>query len=118
MVELQSAHLDQVFHALSDPTRRGMLRTLAGGERSISDLAAPFAMTLAGASKHLRMLEEARLVRREKRGRTHFCRLEPRALAEADEWLAFYRHFWSARLDALEAELLKPEPKALERKKK
>ncbi len=84
-----------------------MLQRLAAGERSISDLAAPFAMTLAGASKHLRMLESAHLIRREKRGRTHYCRLEAGALAWADEWLAFYRHFWTGRLDALEAELLK-----------
>jgi DNA-binding transcriptional ArsR family regulator len=118
MVDLQSAHLDQVFQALSDPTRRGMLRALAMGERSVSDLAAPFAMTLAGASKHLHMLEAARLVRREKRGRTRYCRLELRTLAEADAWLAHYRRFWSERLDALEAQLTKDDNGPAERKKK
>lgn len=117
MVDLQTAQLDAVFHALSDPTRRGMLNALAGGERSVSALAAPFAMTLAGASKHLRMLESARLVRREKRGRTYYCRLEPGTLAAADDWFAFYRRFWTARLDALEAELASDIDKPNERKR-
>lgn len=118
MVDFDTAELDAVFYALSDPTRRGMLHTLAGGERSVSDLAAPFAMTLAGAAKHVRMLESARLVRREKRGRTHYCRLEPGTLAAADAWLAFYRRFWNARLDALEAELARESDRSTERKRK
>jgi DNA-binding transcriptional ArsR family regulator len=107
MVDYRSEALTAVFHAMADPTRRGMLQALRAGERSISDLAAPLRMTLAGASKHLRALERARLVRREKRGRTHYCRLEAAPMAEADEWLGTYRRFWTERLDALEAELLK-----------
>ena len=101
MVE-QRAHLDSVFHALADPTRREMLRRLSDGEQSIGELAAPFRMSFAGAAKHVRALEQAGLIRREVRGRTHVCRLEPAPLAAADEWLRFYERFWTERLDALE----------------
>lgn len=94
--------LDATFGALADPTRRAMLASLALGERSIGELAAPHAMSFAGASKHVRMLERAGLVERRKAGRTHLCRLDPRALAEADAWLRQWEHFWTARLDALE----------------
>ncbi|WP_232823471.1 helix-turn-helix transcriptional regulator [Dyella sp. C9] len=100
--------LDDVFHALTDPTRRAMLRDLAGGERNIGELAAPFAMSLAAASKHVKVLERAGLVRRLVKGRTHLCRLEVAPLAAAGEWLRFYEPFWMDRLDALEA-LLKAE---------
>jgi DNA-binding transcriptional ArsR family regulator len=99
MVELQ---LDAVFHALGDATRRQMLRDLAGGERTVGQLAEPFAISLAAASKHIKALEAAGLIRREVRGRTHLCRLEPGPLAGAHEWLGFYERFWSARLDLLE----------------
>ena len=102
MVELNSSRLDAVFHALGDSTRRQMLRQLAGGERSVGDLAKPFAMSLAAASKHVKALENAGLVRREVRGRTHLCRLEPGPLAGAHEWLTFYERFWSGRLDVLD----------------
>ena len=100
--------LDAVFHALSDPTRRHMLRRLAEGERSIGDLAAPFSMSFAGASKHVRALERAGLIRRTVRGRTPLGRLDPRPLAAADGWLRFYERFWTDRLDALEAALSEP----------
>ena len=106
MVEHQ--HLDVVFHALSDGTRRAMLQSLAGGERSIGELAAPFAMSFAGAAKHVKVLENAGLVRREIRGRTHLCRLEAARLAEAQAWLSHYERFWTHRLDRLDA-LLKAE---------
>lgn len=79
-----------------------MLRRLAAGEQSIGELAAPFRMSFAGASKHVRALEHAGLIRREVRGRTHVCRLDPAPLAAADEWLRFYERFWAERLDALE----------------
>jgi len=101
MVEDQA--LDHVFHALADPTRRGMLRRLAEGERSVGDLAAPFRMSLAAASKHVRALERAGLVRRTIRGRTHLCRLDAQPLAGAQDWLRFYETFWAERLDALGA---------------
>lgn len=102
MVELHSSRLDAVFHALSDPTRRAMLRRLADGERTISDLAAPFDMSFAGASKHVKVLEGAGLVRRSIEGRTHRCRLEAARLKEAQEWFAYYEKFWTERLDILE----------------
>jgi DNA-binding transcriptional ArsR family regulator len=108
MVELETAELDTVFHALGDGTRRRMLRDLAGGERTVSQLAEPFAMSLAAASKHIKALEHAGLIRREVRGRTHVCRLEAGPLANATEWLRFYERFWTGRLDILE-QLLRAE---------
>jgi DNA-binding transcriptional ArsR family regulator len=94
--------LDTVFHALADPTRRGMLATLALGERSIGELAEPYAMSLAGASKHVKVLEEAGLLSRRKTGRTHLVRIEAQPLAEAEQWLKYFERFWNARLDVLE----------------
>lgn len=106
MVELQAARLDAVFHALGDATRRRMLAALAGqGERSIGQLAGPFAMSLAAASKHIRVLEGAGLIRREVRGRIHLCRLDPGPLADAQRWLATCERFWTGRLDSLERRL-------------
>jgi DNA-binding transcriptional ArsR family regulator len=105
MVLQSTAQLDRVFHALSNASRRAMLRRLAAGERNIGELAEPLAMTFAGASKHVRVLEEAGLVSRRVEGRTHFCRLEPAALATADEWLRFYHALWTQQFDALEAVL-------------
>jgi DNA-binding transcriptional ArsR family regulator len=102
MVELQTSRLDTVFHALGDATRRRMLRELAGGERTVGQLAQPFTISLAAASKHIKVLESAGLIRREVRGRTHHCRLDPGPLASASEWLSFYERFWTERLDALE----------------
>src|SRR5690349_1085587 len=102
MVELHAPELDTVFHALGDATRRRMLRDLAGGERTIGQLAQPFAMSLAAASKHVQVLERARLIRREVRGRSHVCHLAPGPLASAHEWLGFYEQFWNGRLDILE----------------
>ncbi|UEM01951.1 metalloregulator ArsR/SmtB family transcription factor [Skermanella rosea] len=109
MVEQQTTNLDLVFQALADPTRRAMLRDLASGERRIGELAAPFSMSLEAASKHVRVLERAGLVRRQVRGRAHVCRIEPAPLAAAQDWIRFYEQFWTGRLDALEA-LLKAEP--------
>ena len=118
MVELSPEHLDAVFHALSDPTRREMLRRLAEGEASVGELAAPFDMSFAGASKHVQALERAGLVRRTVRGRTHTFALQPDRLAGAHEWLRFYRRFWTARLDALERELSLSDPREnLEKKR-
>lgn len=102
MVELLTPQLDTVFHALGDATRRRMLRELAGGEKTVSQLAEPFAISLAAASKHIKALEHAGLIRREIRGRTHLCRLDPGPLASAHQWLGFYERFWTERLDALE----------------
>jgi DNA-binding transcriptional ArsR family regulator len=110
MVE-QFAHLDAVFHALADPTRRAMIGQLAERELTIGELATPFSMSFAGASKHVRVLEHAGLVKRTIHGRTHLCRLEAARLAEADAWLRRYQRFWSAKLDTLEA-LLRAEDEA------
>ena len=102
MVELHTPQLDPVFHALGDATRRRMLRELAQGERTVGQLAAAFRDLPAAASKHIKVLEQAGLIRREVRGRTHLCRLEPGPLASAHEWLSFYERFWTDRLDVLE----------------
>jgi len=102
MVELHTSGLDPVFHALADATRRRMLAALAAGERTVGELAAPYDMSLAAASKHIKTLEGAGLIRREVRGRTHLCFLDPGPLAAAHEWLAHYERFWTARLDVLE----------------
>jgi DNA-binding transcriptional ArsR family regulator len=102
MVELEATQLDSVFHALADATRRRMLRELADDEQTVSQLAAPFDISLAAASKHIKVLERAGLIRREVRWRTHLCRLAPGPLATAHAWLSFYERFWSERLDVLE----------------
>jgi DNA-binding transcriptional ArsR family regulator len=102
MVELSAPQLDTVFHALGDATRRRMLRELASGERTVGQLAEPFAISLAAASKHIKVLENAGLIRREIRGRTHLCHIDPGPLASAHEWLNFYERFWTDRLDMLE----------------
>jgi DNA-binding transcriptional ArsR family regulator len=95
--------LDTTFRALADPTRRGMLADLALGEKSIGALAEPFAMSFAGASKHVRVLEEAGLLSRRKVGRTHLVSLNAEPLAEAEQWLRQWEKFWTERLDRLEA---------------
>jgi DNA-binding transcriptional ArsR family regulator len=105
MIERRAASLDRIFQALADPTRRAMLRRLAKSEHSIGELAAPLRMTFAAASKHVKVLERAKLVRRRVAGRSHFCRLEPAPLAAADAWLRFYERFWTGQLDALDAAL-------------
>jgi DNA-binding transcriptional ArsR family regulator len=107
MVELMT-QLDSIFHALGDATRRQMLRDLSGGERTVGQLAEPFAISLAAASKHIKALESAGLIRREVRGRTHYCRLDPGPLSNAHRWLSFYEQFWTSRLDRLE-QLLRDE---------
>jgi DNA-binding transcriptional ArsR family regulator len=93
--------MDSIFHALGDATRRRMLRELAAGERSVGQLAEPFSISLAAASKHIKALERAGLIQREVRGRTHLCRLDPGPLASAHQWLGHYEPFWNARLDTL-----------------
>lgn len=95
--------LDTVFHALADPTRRGMLASLALGDKSVGELAEPFAMSFAGASKHVKVLEDAGLLSRRKIGRTHVITLEAKPLEEAERWLRQWEKFWTVRLDRLEA---------------
>lgn len=118
MVEQSTAPLDSIFRALADPTRRNMLHSLSLQERTVSELAAPFRMSLAAASKHVKVLEQAGLIRRTVQGRTHICRLAPEPLAEAHEWIRFYERFWNERLDALERELSQPETTEPTRRKR
>ena len=112
MVEQGTHDLNTVFHALGDATRRRMLGELSLGERTVSQLAEPFDISLAAASKHIKALENAGLIRREVRGRTHMCRLEPGPLASADEWLSHYRGYWTDRLDTLERLLREEDARA------
>jgi DNA-binding transcriptional ArsR family regulator len=109
MVEQHPARLDLVFRALGDATRRAMLQQLATGERTVSELAEPYRMSLASASKHLKTLERAGLVHRTVRGRTHFCRINPQPLARADAWLRSYEKLWDLRLARLTELLRHPE---------
>ena len=95
--------LDATFRALADPTRRGMLASLALGEKSIGELAEPFAMSFAGASKHVKVLEDAGQIARRKAGRTHLIRIEAKPLEEAERWLRQWERFWNVRLNRLEA---------------
>jgi DNA-binding transcriptional ArsR family regulator len=93
--------LDQVFHALADPTRRRLMANLARGEATVTELAAPFDMSLPAVSKHLVVLERAGLLNRRIDGRVHHCSLRPEALANASDWIAFYEQFWKQRLGRL-----------------
>ena len=95
--------LDTTFRALADPTRRGMLASLALGANSMGELAEPLHMSFAGASKHVKVLEDAGLVARRKDGRNQIIRLEARPLEEAERWLRQWEKFWNARLDRLQA---------------
>jgi DNA-binding transcriptional ArsR family regulator len=103
MVEQRSPDLDAVFHALSDATRRAMLRQLARGAVTVGALAEPHPMSLAAASKHIRVLEDAGLIRRTVQGRNHLCRLEAAPMHAGQEWIRHFERFWTERLDALEA---------------
>jgi DNA-binding transcriptional ArsR family regulator len=108
MVEHSQA-LDVVFRALGDATRRGMIQRLAVREHTVGELAEPYRMSLASASKHLKTLERAGIVKRTVRGRTHYCRLNPQPLAKADEWLREYERLWDIRLDRLQQLLRHPD---------
>lgn len=100
--------LTLTFGALSDPSRREMLRLLRRGELRVTEIAAPFDLSLNAVSKHVRALERAGLVRRRVSGRDHFIALSPTPLHAAAGWLEDYRDFWESRIDALET-LLTPE---------
>ncbi len=94
--------LDGTFFALSDPTRRGILKRLGGGPATISELAQPFGLTINGVKKHVGILERADLVATEKVGRARQCRLGPASMAEAAAWMEEHRRVWEARLDRFE----------------
>jgi DNA-binding transcriptional ArsR family regulator len=101
MVKYVSHTLDRTFAALSDPTRRAILARLAQGDASVTELAAPFAMSLPAISKHLRVLEQAGLIERTKDGRVHRLHLVAQPLHEAAAWIAHYQQFWEQQLAAL-----------------
>jgi len=105
MVKSSAARLDAVFHALSDSTRRSILRDVAAGEKTVSEVAKPYAMSLAAVSKHLNVLEEAELIARQRRGSFQIVKLQAKGLRPADQWLAFYEKFWNERIDALQSYL-------------
>ncbi|MEZ6022604.1 MAG: metalloregulator ArsR/SmtB family transcription factor [Hyphomonadaceae bacterium] len=99
------AALDHTMLALADPTRRAILARLGSGEARVTELAAPFDMSLNAVSKHIRMLERADLVTRRRAGREHFLSLNPKPLDEAAAWIEQQRALWNSRLDALERAL-------------
>jgi DNA-binding transcriptional ArsR family regulator len=101
--------LDETLQALADPTRRAILARLASGEARVTDVARPFPISLNSVSKHIRMLERARLVRRRVEGREHFLALDPAPLSEAAAWIEETRALWAIRLDRLDA-ILKETP--------
>jgi DNA-binding transcriptional ArsR family regulator len=94
---------NDVFAAIADPTRRAILERLAAGPSRMSDVAAPFDMTLTAVSKHVRILERAGLVNRTRRGREHVLSLDAHPLRAVSQWAAGYERFWNERLDRLEA---------------
>lgn len=97
-----SDRLSATFQALADPTRRAILARLALGETSVSELATPFKMSLPAVSKHLKVLEHAGLITRSRDAQMRPCKIEAKALKEADDWLEEYRQLWEQRLDRLE----------------
>jgi DNA-binding transcriptional ArsR family regulator len=96
-----STRLDAVFHALSDPTRRAILRQVATRAKTVGEIADPFSMSLAAVSKHLKVLERAELIAREKQGSFQVISINARPMAHAHRWLGHYEAFWSERLDSL-----------------
>ena len=97
-----SPELDSVFKSLADPTRRDILRRVSRCELSVSEVAAPYDLTIAAISKHLKVLEEAKLIHKRKHGKQHLVTLSPPALKDASRYLAHYQIFWEKRLDRLE----------------
>jgi DNA-binding transcriptional ArsR family regulator len=102
VVNNSARHLDLTFGSLAHPIRRGILVRLASGEATVAELARPFKVSAPAITKHLRVLEEARLLSRRKDGRVHRCRLEARRMEEAEAWLEEHRQVWNDRLDRLE----------------
>ena len=114
-MEVQADPLDATFAALADPTRRAILARLVSGAATVNELAEPFAMTQPAVSKHLKVLERAGLISRERDGQRRPSRLEPKRLAEVSAWLEQYRAFWEAsfaRLDAVLTDLKRKKPRS------
>lgn len=108
--------LSATFSALSDPTRRAILARLAEGAATVNELAEPFAISLPAVSRHLKVLERARLITRERQAQWRRCRLAPQPLKEAAEWVERYRAFWDARFDALDKLLAREAPAHTEKR--
>ncbi len=102
MVKSKEEELDKIFRALADPTRRAILKGLTTRERAVTEVARPFRMSLPAVSKHIKVLEGARLVKRTRKGSYSYLRLDGAALKRADQWLQAYRQFWEQSLDRLE----------------
>ena len=117
MVKYSSRTLNRTFAALADPTRRHILAHLARGDRRVTDLARPHNMSLPAVSKHLRVLENAGLLRRRRYGRVHEMRLNAEPLKKAAQWVEEYRKFWEGSLDRLADYLEKTNPPASKKRK-
>lgn len=111
MVAIADNNLDLIFHALADSTRRAILQRIAGQALSVSEIAKPFNISLAAVSKHLKVLERAGLINRNKEGCTHYLILNAESLATAEEWLTHYQQFWDDRLQSLQDFLEEEKPK-------
>ena len=107
MVKCSPRILNRTFAALADPTRRLILEHLAHGDRCVTDLARPHSMSLPAVSKHLRVLENAGLIRRRRSGRVHSLKLQAGPMQQAQAWIEEYRHFWEGSLDRLDDYLQK-----------
>ena len=107
MVEYLSAQLDNTFHAVSDPTRRAILKMLTNRQARVTEIAKSFPVSLNAISKHLKVLEQAGLIHREIKGRDHIFQLDPDPLKEASDWFASYRQFWEERLEAMERHIIR-----------
>ncbi|HKA25169.1 MAG TPA: metalloregulator ArsR/SmtB family transcription factor [Candidatus Eisenbacteria bacterium] len=116
MVNYAPRSLDKVFAALADPTRRAILARLARGSAGVTEVAAPFAMSLPAVSKHLRVLESAGLLRRQRQGRAHRLEIAAQPLGNASRWIDSYAKFWGDRLDALARYVEEPEQEETWRK--
>ena len=110
-------NLDATYAALADPTRRAILARLAAGEATVGEIAEPFPMSGPALSRHLKVLEEARLIARTRNGQQLICRLDPEGLKTAQEWLDYYRAFWTGAFDRLD-EHLKRNPQLPNKEKK
>jgi DNA-binding transcriptional ArsR family regulator len=99
---VENTQLDSIFHALADGTRRAILREVSQSQRTVTELAQRYPMSLAAVSKHLDVLERSSLIRRERQGKQRIVSLNPRPLEAAQDWLAFYQQFWSDGLDLLQ----------------
>ena len=113
----ESPQLDRVFRALADATRRSILRGIAGKEKTVSEIAQPYRMSLAAVSKHLKVLERAGLIARSRDAQWRPCHLEPAPLKEIADWIGHYREFWEASFDRLDEYLRELKKKEQKEKK-